>query len=109
MHIFIALKSIKPIFNNLTDVYFRTLISTKQTNLWGENHSLKVTSQCKLSESPTYPVVMFPVKTAFHDIQITQAWTREVSVAGGDFTAQAGRQDAANKEVFTGLLAGTST
>ena len=78
LYYFIVLKTIQPIFINLTDVYFRILISTKQTNLWGENHSLNVTSQCKLSERPQYPVVMFPVKTAFHNIQIPQAWTREV-------------------------------
>lgn len=82
-----CVKNIQPIFINLTDAYFRTLISTKQTNLWGENHSVNVTSQCKLSERPIYPVVIFPVKTAFHNTQIPQAWTREVRCGCGDFTA----------------------
>jgi len=36
MHLLIALKNIQPIFINLTDAYFRTQISPKQTNLCGE-------------------------------------------------------------------------
>jgi hypothetical protein len=101
-----VLKSIQPIFNNVTDVYFRILISTKQTNLWGGKPFCKcdVTVQTEWKTYVHIPLLCFLSK---QHIIIHKSLKHELEkwgVAGGDFTAQAGRMQQ-TKRYFTGLLA----